>query len=57
MKQNERLAGWNFVWWLFTIFGLPITVPWFIYHFSNILLFKKRKAALQGKVSLCLLEK
>lgn len=52
MKQNENLAGWHFIWWLFTIFGLPITVPWFIYHFSSILALKKKKALLQGKVSL-----
>lgn len=56
MKENENLAGWQYIWWLFTIFGLPITIPWFIYHFSSAMTLKNRKSALQGKVRFSFVE-
>ncbi|RLU19419.1 hypothetical protein DMN91_007976 [Ooceraea biroi] len=49
-QQQEILAGWSVVWWLFKVFGLPITIPWLVYHFFNIMKEKRKKAALHGKV-------
>lgn len=54
MKREEgTLAGWNIIWWLFKLFGLPITLPWLVYHFYDIMLQKRRKAALGNKVTSC----
>lgn len=50
MKQN-KLKGWSIIWWLFKLFGLPITIPWLIYHFLDIMQQKRRKATLSGKVN------
>ncbi|XP_054008597.1 dehydrogenase/reductase SDR family protein 7-like [Hylaeus anthracinus] len=49
MKQ-ETLKGWRIIWWLFKLFGFPITIPWLIYHFFDIMQTKRRKATLSGKV-------
>ncbi|XP_076232465.1 dehydrogenase/reductase SDR family protein 7-like [Calliopsis andreniformis] len=49
MKQNQ-LKGWSVIWWLFKLFGLPITLPWLIYHLFDIMQQKRRKATLCGKV-------
>lgn len=50
-RQEESLAGWNFIWWLFKMFGLPITFPWLIYHFFDIIQLKRRRATLTNKVT------
>ncbi|XP_024878284.1 dehydrogenase/reductase SDR family protein 7-like [Temnothorax curvispinosus] len=50
MKREESLAGWNIIWWLFKLFGLPITLPWLVYHFYDIMQQKRRRAALGNKV-------
>ncbi|XP_012225368.1 dehydrogenase/reductase SDR family protein 7-like isoform X1 [Linepithema humile] len=49
-RQEESLAGWSFIWWLFKFFGLPITFPWLIYHFFDIIQLKRKRAALTSKV-------
>ncbi|KAL6255895.1 hypothetical protein P5V15_013136 [Pogonomyrmex californicus] len=49
-RQEETLAGWNIVWWLFKLFGLPITIPWLVYHFYDIMQQKRRRSALSNKV-------
>ncbi|XP_011644289.1 dehydrogenase/reductase SDR family protein 7-like [Pogonomyrmex barbatus] len=49
-RQEETLAGWNIVWWLFKLFGLPITIPWLVYHFYDIMQQKRRRSALSKKV-------
>jgi len=49
-RQQETLAGWNIIWWLFKLVGLPITLPWLVYHFYDIMQQKRRKAALGNKV-------
>ncbi|XP_031840904.1 dehydrogenase/reductase SDR family protein 7-like [Nomia melanderi] len=49
MKQ-EFLKGWRIIWWLFKLFGFPITIPWLMYHFYDLIQFKRRSAALRGKV-------
>ena len=48
--KEESLKGWHLIWWLFKLFGFPITIPWLIYHFFDIIQQKRRKAALSGKV-------
>lgn len=52
-RKEETLAGWTVIWWLFKLFGLPITFPWLVYHFYNIMQQKRRKAALGNKVISC----
>ncbi|XP_033225495.1 dehydrogenase/reductase SDR family protein 7-like [Belonocnema kinseyi] len=37
-------------WWLFTLFGIPVTFPWLLYYLYNVMMFKRRKALLSGKV-------
>ncbi|XP_033321754.2 dehydrogenase/reductase SDR family protein 7-like [Megalopta genalis] len=49
MKQ-EQLKGWWLIWWLFTLFGFPITIPWLLYHFYDLMQYKRRKTTLRGKV-------
>ncbi|KAL0120224.1 hypothetical protein PUN28_008111 [Cardiocondyla obscurior] len=49
-REEETLAGWNIIWWLFKLFGLPITLPWLIYHFYDIMQQKRKKTALGNKV-------
>ena len=48
--KEETLKGWHFIWWLFKLFGFPITIPWLIYHFFDIMQQKRRKSMLHGKV-------
>lgn len=48
--KEETLKGWQLIWWLFKLLGFPITIPWLIYHFVDIMQQKRRKAALSGKV-------
>lgn len=48
--EQETFKGWNLIWWLFKLFGLPITLPWFIYHIFDVMQQKRKKAALNGKV-------
>ncbi|XP_011881786.1 PREDICTED: dehydrogenase/reductase SDR family protein 7-like [Vollenhovia emeryi] len=50
MKRDETLAGWSVIWWLFKLFGLPITLPWLVYHFYDIMQQKRRRSALGSKV-------
>ncbi|KAJ8679594.1 hypothetical protein QAD02_015381 [Eretmocerus hayati] len=52
MKTFDGLAGWNSLIWFFTVVGLPITIPWLINHITDLVMFKQRKRALQGKVVL-----
>ncbi|XP_012273181.1 dehydrogenase/reductase SDR family protein 7-like [Orussus abietinus] len=52
MKEHEKLGGWTLIWWLFNIFGIPITLPWLIYHIYMILMKKHRRGLLNGKVVL-----
>ncbi|GAB1868246.1 Dehydrogenase/reductase SDR family protein 7-like [Camponotus japonicus] len=49
-RQEETLMGWSIMWWLFKLFGLPITIPWLIYHFLDIMQQKRKRAALSSKV-------
>ncbi|KYN36986.1 Dehydrogenase/reductase SDR family protein 7-like protein [Trachymyrmex septentrionalis] len=49
-EKEETLAGWKIIWWLFKLFGLPITIPWLVYHFYDIMLQKRKKTALGNKV-------
>lgn len=39
-------------WWLFTLFGIPVAFPWLLYHLFNIMMLKRRKSLLSGKVVL-----
>lgn len=48
--REETLKGWHLIWWLFTLLGFPITIPWLIYHFFDIMQRKRRKSMLSGKV-------
>jgi len=52
-EKEETLAGWKIIWWLFKLFGLPITIPWLMYHFYDIMLQKRKKTALGNKVISC----
>jgi len=54
-RQEETLMGWSIMWWLFKLFGLPITIPWLIYHFLDIMQQKRKRAALSSKVIYILL--
>ncbi|XP_043800613.1 dehydrogenase/reductase SDR family protein 7-like isoform X1 [Apis laboriosa] len=47
---EESLKSWHLIWWLFKLFGFPITIPWLIYHFLDIMQQKRRKKTLNGKV-------
>ncbi|KAL6445426.1 hypothetical protein ACFW04_002304 [Cataglyphis niger] len=49
-RQEETLAGWSIIWWLFKLFGIPVTIPWLIYHLFNIVQQKRKRAALSSKV-------
>lgn len=49
-REEETLAGWKIIWWLFKLFGFPITFPWLVYHLYDIMQEKRRKAALGNKV-------
>ncbi|KAK1134030.1 hypothetical protein K0M31_011815 [Melipona bicolor] len=48
--KEETLKGWHLIWWLFKLFGFPITIPWLIYHFFDIMQQKRKKNMLRGKV-------
>ncbi|CAL7947682.1 unnamed protein product [Xylocopa violacea] len=48
--KEESLPGWRFIWWLFQLFGFPITIPWLIYHFVDIIQQRRRKRMLNDKV-------
>ncbi|XP_014615933.1 PREDICTED: dehydrogenase/reductase SDR family protein 7-like [Polistes canadensis] len=50
MKEKETLKGWYIIWWLFKLIGFPITIPWLLYHFYDIMQQKKEKAVLKNKV-------
>ena len=50
MTKQDALKGWRIIWWLFKLFGFPITIPWLIYHFVDIMQHKRRKTTLGGKV-------
>lgn len=51
MKQREEnLVGWKMIWWLFKLFGLPITFPWLLYHLFDIMQQKRRRRNLKNKV-------
>lgn len=52
-RKEETLMGWNIIWWLFKLFGFPITIPWLVYHFYDIMQQKRRKTALSNKVTSC----
>lgn len=47
---EESLKSWRLIWWLFKLFGFPITIPWLIYHFLDIMQQKRKKKTLNGKV-------
>ncbi|XP_076289440.1 dehydrogenase/reductase SDR family protein 7-like [Lasioglossum baleicum] len=49
MKQEELKGSW-LIWWLFKLLGFPITIPWLIYHFYDLVQYKRKKAMLSGKV-------
>ena len=42
--------GWNIIWLFFKLFGLPITFPWLVYHFYNIMQQRRKITALRSKV-------
>ncbi|CAK9821949.1 Dehydrogenase/reductase SDR family protein 7-like [Anthophora retusa] len=48
--EEQSVKCSRVVWWLFKLFGLPITIPWFIYHCLDIIKYKRRKSTLNGKV-------
>lgn len=48
---EESLKSWRLIWWLFKLFGFPITIPWLIYHFLDIMQQKRKKKTLNGKVN------
>ena len=50
MTKPDTLKGWRIIWWLFKLFGFPITIPWLIFHFVDIMQHKRRKTTLGGKV-------
>jgi len=52
-REEETLAGWKIIWWLFKLFGFPITIPWLVYHFYDIMQQKRKKAAFSNKVTAC----
>ncbi|XP_014212236.1 dehydrogenase/reductase SDR family protein 7-like [Copidosoma floridanum] len=52
MKHNDSFVSWQAVWWMFTIIGLPVALPWIFFNFMNTISMKKKKAALNGKVVL-----
>ncbi|KYN02927.1 Dehydrogenase/reductase SDR family protein 7-like protein [Cyphomyrmex costatus] len=49
-EKEEALVGWNITWWLFKLFGLPITIPCLVYHFYDIMVQKWKRTALGDKV-------
>ncbi|XP_012534978.1 dehydrogenase/reductase SDR family protein 7-like [Monomorium pharaonis] len=51
-REEETLTRWNIIWWLFKLFGLPITIPWLMYHFYDAMQQKRKKTALGNKVVL-----
>ena len=50
MKTTETLASWNSAYWLFSTIGIPAAVPWIIYKLIFVMIYKRRKASLRGKV-------
>lgn len=48
--KEESLTGWRIIWWLFKLFGFPITIPWLIYHLFDIMQLKRKKKILNEKV-------
>lgn len=50
MGDQETILNWNFIYWIVTVFGIPLTIPWLVFHIMNCLRFKNKKAALHGKV-------
>ncbi|XP_076654496.1 dehydrogenase/reductase SDR family protein 7-like [Halictus rubicundus] len=49
MKEEQLKGSW-LIWWLFKLLGFPITIPWLIYHFYDLVQYKRKKAMLSGKV-------
>ncbi|XP_076627252.1 dehydrogenase/reductase SDR family protein 7-like [Colletes latitarsis] len=50
MNQESVKGCTLYIWWLFKLFGFPITIPWLIYHLFDIMQQKRKKAMLSGKV-------
>ncbi|XP_029174397.1 dehydrogenase/reductase SDR family protein 7-like [Nylanderia fulva] len=50
IRQEESLGGWYIVSLLIKLFGFPITIPWLIYHFINIMHQKWKRTGLKNKV-------
>lgn len=50
MKQNDKFIGWQVMWWLFGLGCIPVTFPWLLYHLFEIMMQKRRRARLAGKV-------
>ncbi|KAG7196509.1 hypothetical protein KM043_018518 [Ampulex compressa] len=51
MKQ-EMSSGWQIMWWLFKLFGFPVTIPWLLYRLFDAVQHKRQKDTLGGKVVL-----
>lgn len=50
MNSNTSLKGYSLIWWLFTLFGIPVTFPWFIYHFISTIRKRRQRMALNKQV-------
>lgn len=48
--KEESLTGLRIIWWLFKLFGFPITIPWLIYHLYDVMQQKRRRRMLNEKV-------
>ena len=51
LQSRQNAPGHDLLWWLITLFGLPISLPWLIYNVYNLMVKKRKKIGLKGKVN------
>lgn len=44
------MKDYSFIWWMFTVFGIPVAFPWVIYHLINKIRKGQQKSALNKQV-------
>ncbi|KAK0178475.1 hypothetical protein PV327_007366 [Microctonus hyperodae] len=50
MDSNTNMKGYSFIWWMFTVFGIPVAFPWVVYHLINKIRKGRQKSAMNKQV-------
>ncbi|KAK0170895.1 hypothetical protein PV328_008684 [Microctonus aethiopoides] len=49
-EMDSNMKDYSFIWWIFTVFGIPVAFPWVIYHLINKIRKGQQKSALNKQV-------